>query len=271
MPALAKSLTGLLGFSVNPTTRPTVIELDDAARRRDVGAWNRVRVATASPRRWNSINVRRSKSVRLSALHARKNSSPATHPRLATRVPALPSSSGSKMVWTLGGTITVLDVGAHDFGEGVDVHEDLVDTGPVELVEPDVEQRPSVDHQHALRGVVGERSQAGFPDPPPSRKAFIRRPSARRRAPACGRSPGPGCLRDRPCLRARPHRPRPTRAGATPGLPIPSALRAPMSDTMWRVSPNRYSPVTLPGRSDPYWRLTTSANSRVVTGSPPRR
>ena len=32
------------------------------------------------------------------------------------------------------------------------------------------------------------------------------------------------------------------------------------SDRMCRVSPNRYSPVTLASSSDPYWRLTMSAN-----------
>ena len=49
----------------------------------------------------------------------------------------------------------------------------------------------------------------------------------------------------------------------------PSARSALMSDRMWRVSPKRYSPVTRPERSEPYWRLTTSANSLVVTGWPP--
>ena len=49
----------------------------------------------------------------------------------------------------------------------------------------------------------------------------------------------------------------------------PSSRRALMSERMCRVSPKRYSPVTTPGWSDPYWRMTTSANSRVVTARPP--
>ncbi len=38
-----------------------------------------------------------------------------------------------------------------------------------------------------------------------------------------------------------------------------------MSDRLCRVSPKWYSPVTTPGWSDPYWHMTMSANSRVVT------
>ena len=49
----------------------------------------------------------------------------------------------------------------------------------------------------------------------------------------------------------------------------PSARSALMSDRMWRVSPKRYSPVTMAGMSEPYWRWTTSANSLVVTAWPP--
>ena len=42
-----------------------------------------------------------------------------------------------------------------------------------------------------------------------------------------------------------------------------------MSEKMWRVSPNRYSPGTMARRSESYWRMTTSANSFVLTGAPP--
>ena len=37
----------------------------------------------------------------------------------------------------------------------------------------------------------------------------------------------------------------------TPRFP-PSARRALMSESMWRVSPKRYSPVTTPGSAEPY-------------------
>ena len=41
-----------------------------------------------------------------------------------------------------------------------------------------------------------------------------------------------------------------------------------MSEKMWRVSPNRNSPVTTPGSLEPYCRLTTWVNSRVLTARP---
>ena len=87
------------------------------------------------------MSDRRSKSVRLSALQARKNSSPSTHCRLAGSVPALPSSSGSKTVRTAGGPGARGKVAAHHVRQVVQVDEDLVDARAVERVEPDVEQR----------------------------------------------------------------------------------------------------------------------------------
>ena len=54
------------------------------------------------------------------------------------------------------------------------------------------------------------------------------------------------------------------RAGVRRGSQ-PNSRSALMSDRLCRVSPKRYSPVTTPGWSDPYWRMTMSANSRVVT------
>ena len=70
---------------------------------------------------------RRSKSVRLSALQARKNSSPSTHCRLARSVPALPSSSGSKNVRTAGGAVRAARWSTHDVRQVVQVDQDLVD------------------------------------------------------------------------------------------------------------------------------------------------
>ena len=52
-------------------------------------------------------------------------------------------------------------VAAHHLRQVVQVDEHLVDARRVEGVEPDVEQRAVVDDQHALRGGVGDRPQAG--------------------------------------------------------------------------------------------------------------
>ena len=41
-----------------------------------------------------------------------------------------------------------------------------------------------------------------------------------------------------------------------------------MSDRMWRVSPKRYSPGHHTCLVERYWRMTMSANSRVVTALP---
>ena len=64
---------------------------------------NTVNVAIIPCSRCAWTRDRRSKSVRLSALHARNISSEPTQARLAASVPALPSSSGSKNVRTAGG------------------------------------------------------------------------------------------------------------------------------------------------------------------------
>ena len=51
-------------------------------------------------------------------------------------------------------------VAAYHVRQVVQVDQDLVDTRAVERIEPDVEQGPVADDQHALRGGVGDRPQA---------------------------------------------------------------------------------------------------------------
>ena len=95
MPALARSLVGSVGFSVNPVTRPPG-STSTTPQRDGCSARKTVKVASAWPLRWNSIRDRRSKSVKLSALTARKNSSSWTQARWCQRVPALPSRSARR-------------------------------------------------------------------------------------------------------------------------------------------------------------------------------
>ena len=117
-------------------------------------------------------------------------------------------------------------------------------------------------------GMVSVIGLSRLPTPAASRKAFTCPPSGPRRERASARWPRPARRRGRPCPQAMRRTPRPTRCGVRRGSQ-PRPRRALMSERMWRVSPNRYSPVTTPGWSDPYWRLTMSANSLVVTALPP--
>ena len=103
----------------------------------------------------------RSKSVRLSALIARNMSSPATKSRLARRVPALPSSSGSTTRRTAGGPTRAATCASHLVGQVVRVQQHLADAGLGQRVQPDVEHRPATDCQQALRRAVGDRPQPG--------------------------------------------------------------------------------------------------------------
>src|SRR5689334_4002165 len=138
---------------------------------------------------------------------------------------------------------------AYHVRQVVQVEEDLVDTGPVERVKPDVKQGPTVDVQHALRGDVGDRPQAAA-DPGREEKrlhasALRTTPRARIRAFASVSTP------------SRPSMPSSHSAyAATDSVGVrfgsqPSARRALMSETMCRVSPKRYSPVTTAGSLDP--------------------
>src|SRR5262245_11986269 len=158
-------------------------------------------------------------------------------------------------------------VAAHHVRKVVEIDENLVDSRAAELVEPDVEQGPTVDDQHALRGCIGDRPQAAADTRGEQEglhaSAFRTTPRARIRAFAPASTP------------SRPSMPSSQAAyAATDSTGVcrgshPSARSAPMSDRMCRVSPKRYSPVTTPAWSEPYWRMTTSANSRVVTALPP--
>ena len=115
------------------------------------GARNNERVAIAPPARCASMSTPRSKSVRLSALIARNMSSPATKSRLARKVPALPSSSGSYDQVHGRWPDPRGDVRPHLVGQMVRVHQHLVDAGLGQRVQPDVEQRPTTDRHQALR------------------------------------------------------------------------------------------------------------------------
>ena len=137
------------------------------------------------------------------------------------------------------------EVAAHHVRQVMEVDQDLVDPRAVERVEPDVEQGPAADGQHALRGGVGDRPQpaadsrgeqeglhaSGLPDDAEGAHPRVRLGQHAVEA-VHALEPG-GVGRDRS-------------AGVRRGSQ-PSARRALMSERMWRVSPNRYSPVTTPG------------------------
>src|SRR6516165_1960106 len=136
----------------------------------------------------------------------------------------------------------------------MEVYQDLVDARRVEGVEPDIEHWPVIDDQHALWGGVGDRPQ---PSAETGREeeglhASILRttPSARILALASASTPSrPSSFSSHAAYSATDS------AGVRRGS-HPSARRALMSERMWRVSPERYSPVTTPGKPDPYWRMT---------------
>ncbi len=195
------------------------------------------------PTRWASTSTRRSKSVRLSALTTQE------HVLVRDEVPVGAQSAGAAEQLRL-----VAE--AHDRGRRSARPRAprprsarwcvLTSTSSTpafgERVEPDVEHRPAADLDQALGRRVGDRAQPGAQ---PGREqeglhapAFRTTPSARICASAsASTSSSPGMsleplrvLRDR--LRRR-----------TASAPSPSCLRASMSEQMWRVSPNRYSPL----------------------------
>ena len=160
---------------MNPITRPAASS-STTPPADGCSEWNTVRVAIAPFLRCSSMSERISKSVRLSALQARNISSPSTHCRLATSVPALPSNSGSKKVrdhWRRG---TRGDMAAYHIRQVMEVDENFVDACTAERVEPDVEQRPTVDGQHAFRDRVGDRPEAGCQLPPRAGRPSVPRP-----------------------------------------------------------------------------------------------
>ena len=104
IPAFTRSEAGRTGFSVKPVIQPAAL-VSSTPPAEGSGEWNAVRVATAPPWRWAHTRDRRSKSVRLSALQARKKLWPPTQSWWAASVPALPSSSGSANSRTAGGPL----------------------------------------------------------------------------------------------------------------------------------------------------------------------
>src|SRR5690348_6259254 len=156
---------------------------------------------------------------------------------------------------------------AHHVRQVVQVDEDLVHSRPVERAEPDVVHRLAVDGAHACGNGVGDRTQPAA-DARGEQEGFhacvLRTtPRARMRALASASTP------------SRPSMPLSHSAyAATESAGVflgsqPSSRRALMSEKICRVSPKRYSPVTTADWLEPYWRITTSANSRVVTAWPP--
>ena len=179
-------------------------------------------------------------------------------------MPALPSSSGSKNGadrWRSGARGKV---SADDIRQVVEVDEDFVDPRAVKRVEPDVKQGPVIDGQHAFRDGVRDRPQPAA-DSRREQEGFhlIRPPDDPERThPSVGLGQHSvetvHALKPRGICRDRFGR-------RTLGLPAQSSQSALMSERMCRVSPKRYSPVTTPAWREPYWRMTMSANSLVVT------
>src|SRR5690348_11468620 len=159
------------------------------------------------------------------------------------------------------------EVVTHHIRKVVQVDEYFVHARPVERVEPDVEHRLAADGNHALGDGVRDRPQpaadAGGEQEGLHVPAFRTTPRARIRASASASTPS------RPSMPLSHSAYAATESAGVRWGSQPSARRALISDRMCRVSPKRYSPVTIPGTSDPYWRMTMPANSRVVTALPP--
>ena len=85
-------------------------------------------------------------------MQARKSSSPSTHSRLASQRARAAEQIRLEHRADRGWPSGVGQVAAHHVRQVMQVDQDLVDARPVERVEPDVEQRPAADGQHALRG-----------------------------------------------------------------------------------------------------------------------
>ena len=221
IPALIRSETGWLGFSANPMTRPAASS-STTPPADGFGEWNTVRVAIAPCPRCASMSDRRSKSVRLSALQARKNSSPSTHCRLATSVPALPSSSGSKTVRTAGGPACAARWRRTTSGRWCRLTR-TSSTPARSNASSQMSSRGRSSMSSMHFGVVSVIGRRRLPTPAASRKAFTPPPCGRRRGRASARSPRPAPRRDRPCPRARRRTRRPIRpACASAPSPAPA-------------------------------------------------
>src|SRR5262249_44498276 len=135
-------------------------------------------------------------------------------------------------------------VAAHHVRKVMEVDENLVDSRAAELIEPDVEQGPAVDDQHALGGCIGDRPQAAAN--PPGEQEGLHASASRTPPRARIRASAPASPPSRPSMPSSQEAYAATDWTGVCRGSHPSARSAPMSDKMCRVSPKRYSPVTTP-------------------------
>src|SRR5207253_10075545 len=130
------------------------------------------------------------------------------------------------------------DVAAYYIGQVMQVDQDFIDARAVERVKPDIEQRPVADAHHALRGDIGDRPQAAADSRGEEKglhaSALRTTPRARIRAFASASTPSRSSMPSSHAAYAA------TDSTGVRFASHPKALRALMSETMCRVSPNRY-------------------------------